>query len=100
MSKIQITKKTNMKYLVNGNCNVTVIGPIVKTFSGRKGFVRTKKCNFCSPLFVKLKEKTLFIFVHAVYNKRKKCTEQFLISKLKSCECLVEKKKIQNNQKL
>lgn len=43
MSKIQITKKTNMKYLVNGNCNVTVIGPIVKTFSGRKGFVRTKK---------------------------------------------------------
>lgn len=57
MSKIQITKKTNMKYLVNGNCNVTVIGPIVKTFSGRKGFVRTKKCNFCSPLFVKLKEK-------------------------------------------
>lgn len=50
MSKIQITKKTNMKYLVNGNCNVTVIGPIVKTFSGRKGFVRTKKCNFCSPV--------------------------------------------------
>lgn len=84
MSKIQITKKTTMKYLVNGNCNVTVIEPIVKTFSGRKGFVRTKKCNFCSPLFVKLKEKTLFIFVHAVYIKRKKCTEQFLISKLKS----------------
>lgn len=84
MSKIQITKKTTMKYLVNGNCNVTVIGPIVKTFLDGKVLYAQKKCNFCSPLFVKLKEKTLFIFVHAVYNKRKKCTEQFLISKLKS----------------
>lgn len=46
MSKIQITKKTTMKYLVNGNCNVTVIGPIVETFSGRKGFVRTKSVIF------------------------------------------------------
>lgn len=64
-----------MKYLVNGNCNVIVIGLIVKIFFGRKGFVRIKKCNFCFFLFVKLKEKIFFIFVYVVYIKRKKCIE-------------------------
>lgn len=71
MSKIQITKKTTMKYLVNGNCNVTVIGPIVKTFSGRKGFVRTKNVILFSSV-CKIERKKLSSYLYMQYITREK----------------------------
>lgn len=63
MSKIQIKKKTTMKYLVNGNCNVNKTNSQNHFLDGTVLYAQ-KKCNFCSPLFVKLKEKKLSSYLY------------------------------------